>query len=223
MKEYNQPPPPENEVPQTGIEVVGNTNIATDLGLISIEVDPVALREELVRATVVYYPQDEGAKTTAESTRLIISFGKQPLKEVLPSRVSEGQRSSLSFWDKLRISAFETFSEDTTNIAQVFENPYDSGELVLSFNIPGTVELLKPKSLVELEEQIVKVTKAWIHERQHLIQLAKPEEFERRYLIERGLVFSSNLVMFFVFGKGVVEFLRSSVGNTKGGRSATNI
>lgn len=181
-------------------EIVGNRDIPTQIGIISVDVNPVPLRKELVEAANDFYSDRENLKRKAElrAKRLVLTFGKTPLEDVLLPRfertlVSRGVAEELKQYNlKSENSSLKRLNQVW---ASSFPNPYDLDEHIFFFNIPQIIRDHNVKSLNELEDKFRRV---WVHERHHFVQAADVGKFYGDMVTDGNLL--ESLWMLYVIG-----------------------
>lgn len=169
-------------VSQEGVRVLGNLNISTDIGLISVEVDPNGLRQELISSVNAFYDNEDLRRRGVELSRKVaLVLSPESLKGLFSSENSS--------WARLEDKMSEDFASFSKNVL-------DPTEMVFFFNLPKIIKDLK---LTDADQFRRKFFHLWNHEKHHFVQEADPINYSRVF-IERELGFAGFLLLVTVSG-----------------------
>lgn len=139
---------------EDGVKVIGNKDIPTKFGLVSVEVNPQSLRNELITAVNVSYPE------SGPNSEFFRSRGREWAERVV---VGFDRDALISY---LNAGSPSGFSDDALG---EFSINSASREAIFYLNIRGLAKRNEtPQKFIEDFRHV------WVHERHHFVQHADP-------------------------------------------------
>lgn len=174
------------------VRLEGNSNIQTPLGVVSVDVNPQSLRNELVQAIDQYHSDLSLRQRGREmAQRIVMIFNRQALTGFLVPKVEKKQKEITdpnSFTYKyLEAEKKVTLGERGQALGSFFLNPVQAKESIFYLNIPLLIEGKNVQSPLDFEEEFRHL---WLHERHHFVQNAQPSHY-LSLAADRELMFST--------------------------------